>query len=102
MRISDWSSDVCSSDLATTTALYLAVTAAAAARVAAAVLPEAFIALLWSSGLLWTLAFALFVLRYGPLYLASGRSSEERRVGNVCVRTCRSLRSPYPLKITHN
>ena len=58
-----------------TTAIYLAVAAAAATRVAAAAVPEAYTVLLWGSGLLWTLAFGLFVLRYGRLYLTHGPAS---------------------------
>jgi uncharacterized protein involved in response to NO len=61
---------------AATTAIYLAVAAAAATRVAAAAVPEAYTALLWGSGLLWTLAFGLFVLRYGRLHLTHGPGSD--------------------------
>jgi uncharacterized protein involved in response to NO len=60
---------------AATTAIYLAVAAAAATRVAAGAVPEAYTALLWGSGLLWTLAFGLFVLRYGRLYLTHSPAS---------------------------
>jgi uncharacterized protein involved in response to NO len=61
---------------AATTAIYLAVAAAAATRVAAPAVPEAYTALLWGSGLLWTLAFGLFVLRYGRLHLTHGPGSD--------------------------
>ena len=54
-----------------TTVIYLAVAAAAAARVAASLLPEAYLALLWASALLWTLAFGLFVLHYGRIHLSA-------------------------------
>jgi uncharacterized protein involved in response to NO len=60
---------------AATTVIYLAVAAAAATRVAAGAVPEAYSALLWGSGLLWTLAFGLFVLRYGRLHLTHGPAS---------------------------
>ena len=60
---------------AATTAIYFAVAAAAATRVAAGAVPEAYTALLWGSGLLWTLAFGLFVLRYGRLYLTHSPAS---------------------------
>jgi uncharacterized protein involved in response to NO len=60
---------------AATTAIYFAVAAAAATRVAAGAVPEAYTALLWGSGLLWTLAFGLFVLRYGRLHLTHGPAS---------------------------
>lgn len=59
-----------------TTAIYLAVAAAAATRVAAALLPEYYLALLWPSGLLWSLAFGVFVLRYGPLHLSPAPGSD--------------------------
>ena len=54
-----------------TAAIYLAVSAAAALRVGASILDEAYVGLLWTSGVLWSLAFGLFVLRYGRLHLAS-------------------------------
>src|SRR3546814_1454967 len=65
MRISDWSSDVCSSDLADggpRRGAWLRAGEAAADRV-----------------------------RDQP----DGRRSEERRVGKECVSTCRSRWSPY-------
>src|SRR3546814_5036094 len=55
---------------AATAVIYLSVAASAAIRVAATALPEFYTALLWGSGLLWVLAFGLFVLRYGPLHLS--------------------------------
>src|SRR3546814_10884635 len=65
MRISDWSSDVCSSDL-----MYFVQRLENAAR----------------------RCFAL-VAELLPGYLAI--RSEERRVGKECVSTCRSRWSPY-------
>src|SRR3546814_18199212 len=70
MRISDWSSDVCSSDLAAHTVDLFA----------------------WQAGPI-VKANAVG----GPLHPELGRS-EERRVGKECVRTCRSRWSPYHLK----
>src|SRR3546814_1093094 len=55
---------------AATAVIYLSVAASAAIRVAATALPEFYTVLLWGSGLLWVLAFGLFVLRYGPLHLS--------------------------------
>ncbi|MGE0253059.1 MAG: NnrS family protein [Alphaproteobacteria bacterium] len=52
-----------------TTAIYIAVNAAAAARVAAALLPGAYTALLHVAALLWIAAFGLFVVRYAPMLL---------------------------------
>src|SRR3546814_4154703 len=80
MRISDWSSDVCSSDLGDDYELLVAVPADRVAEAAA--LGE----------------------RLGVPLTAIGRitdgaavrvRSEERRVGKECVSTCRSRWSPY-------
>src|SRR3546814_15991704 len=73
MRISDWSSDVCSSDLL----------AARGARSHGA-----------KSGQAGCRPF-------GQPKLSGARAprrSEERRVGKECVSTCRSRRSPYHYK----
>jgi len=48
--------------------------AAAALRIAAVLLPDFYLPLLWCSGLLWTFAFGLFVLRYGALHLGGRRA----------------------------
>src|SRR3546814_6055654 len=84
MRISDWSSDVCSSDL---TASFFAVLgpqeSSISAPPAAAAKPSAFkVSLLFIS--------VVFVIRYSVYYARS----EERRVGKECVSTCRSRWSP--------
>src|SRR3546814_11651730 len=102
MRISDWSSDVCSSDLASEAEALTDV-------------------LRLSRGM--TYKSALAGLSYGggksvvigdprrdkseALFRAMGRAvdslggrSEERRVGKECVRTCRSRWSPYHYKKT--
>src|SRR3546814_1831228 len=83
MRISDWSSDVCSSDLP------VEVDAVAGARIADVALHQ--------PGL----------LEDGQMLRGRGRRhrqqvgqpaeirSEERRVGKECVSTCRSRWSPY-------
>src|SRR3546814_5771835 len=69
MRISDWSSDVCSSDLGSThRGLYFR------SRLFAFALP---------------CVAELDNRRFTP------RRSEERRVGKECVSTCRSRWSPY-------
>src|SRR3546814_7809430 len=70
MRISDWSSDVCSSDLE---AAILAVMEGDIIRVTN---PP-----VWLPG--------------GPYELLVEARSEERRVGKECVSTCRSRWSPY-------
>src|SRR3546814_1163263 len=69
MRISDWSSDVCSSDL-------LAVAAAIS---------------IFGPNSGAALATVVGVLIEVPVMLRS----EERRVGKECVSTCRSRWSPY-------
>src|SRR3546814_8884250 len=87
MRISDWSSDVCSSDLA----LY-----------AALILPYSVLALLGLlpalPGLATSAGHAHEMLFGFALAVIAGYllRSEERRVGKECVSTCRSRWSPYP------
>src|SRR3546814_4765497 len=74
MRISDWSSDVCSSDLPCSTPP----TSTASTRPAVSDRPKPCSARSLAK----------------PQGCATGRS-EERRVGNECVSTCRSRWSPY-------
>src|SRR3546814_2552534 len=66
MRISDWSSDVCSSDLPQLGTAHAALQAKGALA-----------------------GFA------GTVLVCFGDRSEERRVGKECVSTCRSRWSPY-------
>src|SRR3546814_2044939 len=74
MRISDWSSDVCSSDLPS---------AAARGGGRAGRSPPHNIRLLYQAA-------------HRPFHAAAHRRrSEERRVGKECVSTCRSRWSPY-------
>src|SRR3546814_8040300 len=97
MRISDWSSDVCSSDLLLVGLLVGALTLGSAS-------PHLFLAL---GGLDWrpTLlagsasaavgALLILGVREGPATRRPARfRSEERRVGKECVRTCSSRWSP--------
>src|SRR3546814_12536774 len=96
MRISDWSSDVCSSDLpashsdrgTTQPCLVVARLLAAFAGVLACLLARVAVAL---HGIATVFAIALpgFLPR-----LAGVLRSEERRVGTECVSTCRSRWSP--------
>src|SRR3546814_3634178 len=77
MRISDWSSDVCSSDLVRLR------------RRAAAELPQ---------DILFALEMRLGCGRQGLVNtqrFGPAARSEERRVGKECVSTCRSRWSPY-------
>src|SRR3546814_6578760 len=86
MRISDWSSDVCSSDL------YARILPAALAR-PTLVLASAAAAFAVALALIPTLGMDLIP------QLAQDRfdltRSEERRVGKECVSTCRYRWSPY-------
>src|SRR3546814_3314872 len=88
MRISDWSSDVCSSDLVND--------------------PQSARACVDYLGALLTAAGSRPPADYPPSHSADGRvefvrsdfasllqRSEERRVGKECVSTCRSRWSPY-------
>src|SRR3546814_3162825 len=86
MRISDWSSDVCSSDLTVEQAI---AAAASSSRIALAIAGDD------ASGYRAVLpATALDMPARVWLVLFDGRS-EERRVGKECVSTCRSRWSPY-------
>src|SRR3546814_4501156 len=75
MRISDWSSDVCSSDL-------IAMMLAKPAGLKPRDLAEKLIAALPQDAQISKVEIA-------------GPRSEERRVGKECVSTCRSRWSPY-------
>src|SRR3546814_17599697 len=87
MRISDWSSDVCSSDLPRTAMAFTflePITAPTPERQAARCK---------------SFTMAAYNTRFSPALpieqtRISGRS-EERRVGQECVCTCRSRLSPY-------
>src|SRR3546814_13849175 len=79
MRISDWSSDVCSSDLSTAHSRSSGRSTAASPAPARSTAVRA-----WN----W---------RRWPACVSAGRS-EERRVGKEGVSTCRSRGSPYPYK----
>src|SRR3546814_20351396 len=98
MRISDWSSDVCSSDLFTRGMLGLSV----------APFPDVF-GIDFGRSNLYAYYYLLLVLtavimgfmwwlvksRYGLAFEAPREGSEERRVGKECASTCRSRWSPY-------
>src|SRR3546814_3833518 len=84
MRISDWSSDVCSSDLGVGPPMTADLTLSSSRR-ARGFATWAAIRQLGRSGI------AEIVGRC----CANARRSEERRVGKECVSTCRSRWSPY-------
>src|SRR3546814_11157430 len=97
MRISDWSSDVCSSDLLARKAAHLRCAQAEpglgqvtndgmdAARVPTHALDH-------------LCELLLRVLAHQHMDRAFAFRSEERRVGKECVSTCRSRWSPYHYK----
>src|SRR3546814_3409216 len=87
MRISDWSSDVCSSDLDRRGASRLGRPLPRRGRNRSPARPAAGGSL--ARDLLVVLDFRLFP------YPAAMPRSEERRVGKECVSTCRSRWSPY-------
>src|SRR3546814_14490084 len=95
MRISDWSSDVCSSDLA---ALHAGLLAEAEPRPVLVVEQRA-------GGAGGDAGEAEGAARSVDGDAAEGRArrqrSEERRVGKECVSTCRSRWSPYHSKKKH-
>src|SRR3546814_12586379 len=99
MRISDWSSDVCSSDLQNAARTEHALQATLQSFIGPieqdrphrgdinVLAPEA------------ALSFAEKMLEiFRPSALKLQQRSEERRVGNECVSTCRSRWSPYHKK----
>src|SRR3546814_13223204 len=101
MRISDWSSDVCSSDLHESHGLSLpwlsTIRQFGEGRIDMAELPNTLPAdrSLYAQPTATQGAgrYRWYVL--AVLTIAQGRS-EERRVGKECVSTCRSRGSPYP------
>src|SRR3546814_4934053 len=80
MRISDWSSDVCSSDLGAALGSLAALVDYRSLRAYAPVI--------------YVLSVLGLVAVLTPLGKTINRS-EERRVGKECVSTCRSRWSPY-------
>src|SRR3546814_14594450 len=88
MRISDWSSDVCSSDLpasraASAVAMRVAVRCSGSRNCATPARSDT------------ALCSSITLIAANTLVLAR---SDERRVGKECVSTCRSRWSPYPYK----
>src|SRR3546814_5483241 len=104
MRISDWSSDVCSSDLGAREMERRAIGVRAGAAMAGILADRRMSADAAVSMSLVPPQQAPGIGQEGPVLLADQRSeaaqvdearSEERRVGKECVSTCRSRWSPY-------
>src|SRR3546814_21051002 len=100
MRISDWSSDVCSSDLpqrarqAAGDLRHFQRVAEARAVIVAFVIDED-LRLVFQSPERVGVDDAVAVALMAVAMLAFRLRSEERRVGKECVSTCRSRWSPY-------
>src|SRR3546814_1868801 len=102
MRISDWSSDVCSSDLIARLRRVFDL-AADPVAIAADLGADAVLAPLVAArpGLRVPGAWDGFELAVRAILgqqitVGAATRSEERRVGKECVSTCRSRGSPYP------
>src|SRR3546814_14706175 len=100
MRISDWSSDVCSSDLYEVKRYERNRKTMLAPPELLAVHPLGKSPVITDGAVTVAESGAIFeyiLERYGNgrLQPQPGTRSEERRVGNECVSTCRSRWSPY-------
>src|SRR3546814_11809747 len=91
MRISDWSSDVCSSDLPFFSSQQR-FTFARCGVIDPLSLPD------YAAHGGWKGLEAAYALSPQAVVDAVKARSEERRVGKACVRTCRSRWSPYLYK----
>src|SRR3546814_11992737 len=97
MRISDWSSDVCSSDLTSASRVTLS-------KAALAQRPLLCLYGLGTNAGLKRVAGATPDVSYEELlhvhrrFIHAPARSEERRVGKECVSTCRYRWSPYTYK----
>src|SRR3546814_18200142 len=99
MRISDWSSDVCSSDLRQVGHAKLAAVLLQGFHLDARFLLDDALAAVGGRHVV----VGDGERRLRPAHLAPGRAkpferSEERRVGKECVSTCRSRWTPYNSK----
>src|SRR3546814_19967624 len=101
MRISDWSSDVCSSDLSGRRLVIVVlrlelrrlILGLVIPLIAARILLLLLLSLISVSGIVPVIVGILRVCRTVTHDLVP--RSEERRVGKECVSTCRSRWSPY-------
>src|SRR3546814_7744633 len=99
MRISDWSSDVCSSDLVTAdkSGVTIGYDTAAPIDLSGSITGIHTSIAIASGPAHGTASIAGDVVTYTPAsgYYGADSRSEERRVGKECVSTCRSRWSPY-------
>src|SRR3546814_15379964 len=100
MRISDWISDVCSSDLAKQVAGDIAPTLPEGMTISVGSDDSEFINRAIEKVWVTLAEAAVLVVLVIFLFLGSWRAtliprSEERRVGKECVSTCRSRGSPF-------
>src|SRR3546814_15772030 len=100
MRISDWSSDVCSSDLIAALGLKdeNALQGRMMSRLARFLEAHGRTAIGWDEILEGDVPQSVAVMSWRGIdgAIEAARSSAERRVGQEGVRTCRSRWSPYP------
>src|SRR3546814_20896544 len=95
MRISDWSSDVCSSDLLSNVSIDFAPEATfALTKIVADIKRGEVIGAFPSHGIETEGDLCNHTSRGDDVITWGGGRSEERRVGKECVRTCRSRWSP--------
>ena len=66
-----------------TTAIYLMITAAAAARLASGLADDDHLMLLYGAAAAWVAAFALFLLAYGPMLLRPRPGRDPQRNGSA-------------------
>src|SRR3546814_11136649 len=97
MRISDWSSGVCSSDLALIAfALFESAYYSEIIRAGIQSISKGQLSASYALGMTYPQAMLLVILPQAFRNMLP--RSEERRVGNECVSTCRARWSPYHKK----
>src|SRR3546814_7605239 len=98
LRISDWSSDVCSSDLRIALALmdgHLGVQSPPPSWLNEMVPLNGSYYSVFPLGAVLSVMSVALLQKAGWIHGFPARRSEERRVGKECVSTCRSRWSPY-------
>src|SRR3546814_15495801 len=98
MRISDWSSDVCSSDLRRKTVVAIALLLLVASLAAFPFLGKEFMPTLQEGEIMMRVTGIPATSLEETVRVSQRMNavrSEERRVGKECVSTCRSRWSPY-------